>query len=448
MQPYCVEKKRLRYIFSIFFLLVSALLAPSFVNAQLDTVQKQYGGDTLKMVPDGTEGVLLAVRKDETPVKKFPPNEFDGSVSSFRIGLGYIHDATTYIQSDEFKKQMDSAGLDVSPKIKLRDFRILGSGVLKGTKRYIAWKFAYMYDGEKDIWMLRESGVTVGVPELKGNFFIGRTKEGYSMVKVMNGHSPWTMERQMALDVIPILADGIKYMGYYPKSKLFTNLGVFTNATSPNQSFATFEWQGIARVGWLAINNDKKNTVLHIAANLRYGEPKKGEITLKSRPESNPTPQILNTGVIESNHSSHIGYEIYYRHKNFMIGSEAMMHNFYSDKFDDHTFYGGDIVVSYFFTKAVRPYNTSTSVFGFVPVKKSIFKKGIGEIEGVVRLSALNLDDKSVQGGKFWRLTPMVNWYLSRIIRMEFVYGYGVLDRFGIKGPVQFFETRLQFTVM
>jgi phosphate-selective porin OprO/OprP len=131
-----------------------------------------------------------------------------------------------------------------------------------------------------------------------------------------------------------------------------------------------------------------------------------------------------------------------------MAGSEAMVHNFYSDKFENHQFYGGDVVVSYFFTKAVRPYQSTTSIFGFVPVKKSIFKKGLGEIEGVVHLSTLNLNDKSVQGGKFWRLTPMVNWYMSRILRMEFVYGYGVLDRFGIKGPVQFFETRLQLTVM
>jgi phosphate-selective porin OprO/OprP len=45
------------------------------------------------------------------------------------------------------------------------------------------------------------------------------------MVKVMNGHSPWGYERQMAIDVIPILADGIKYMGYYPKARVFLNLG-------------------------------------------------------------------------------------------------------------------------------------------------------------------------------------------------------------------------------
>src|SRR4029079_13571592 len=142
-----------------------------------------------------------------------------------------------------FNKQLDSAGLEMNPMFKLRDFRVLGSGVLK-TKRLISWEFAFMYDGDKDTWMVRETGLTIGVPELAGHFFIGRTKEGYSMVKVMNGHSPWVQERQMAIDAIPILADGIKYFGYLPKSRIFWNLGYYNDLTSKGQGFSTYEWQG------------------------------------------------------------------------------------------------------------------------------------------------------------------------------------------------------------
>jgi phosphate-selective porin OprO/OprP len=305
-----------------------------------------------------------------------------------------------------------------------------------------------MYDGDKDVWMLRETGVTIGVPELAGNIFIGRTKEGFSMVKVMNGHSPWTNERQMALDPIPILADGIKWMGYLPQSRVFWNLGYFNDLTSKGEGFSTFAWQYVARIGWLPIYNKEKNKVLHIATNLRYGKPLDGKFTIKSRPESNPAPQIINTGSFETDHSSHIGAEIYYRTGRLMVGSEAMMHHFYSDKSEDHTFYGGDAVVSYFFTGTVRPYNTVGSIFGFVPVKKSIFKGGWGEWEGVLRVSTFNLNNGSIQGGQFTRITPMVNWYMSKVIRLEFIYGYGILDRFNLKGHVQFFESRIQFTVM
>lgn len=404
-------------------------------------------GQEPKEIPNGTEGLFLTIPPKDSMVKKLPPNEFDGSISTFRIGLGYIHDFVTYSQDNVFKQQLDSAGLKMDPASQPRDFRILGSGVFK-TKRTLAWKFAYMYDGDKNSWLVRESGLTIGVPELGGHIFIGRTKEGYSMVKVMNGHSPWTAERQMALDVIPILADGIKWMGYLSKSRLFWNLGYFNDIISNGEGFSTFEWQYVARIGWMPVNNKEKNKVLHIATNLRYAKPNDGKIALKSRPESNPAPQILNTGSFEADHSSHIGGEIYYSNGNLLLGSEVMVHNFYSEASGDHSFFGGDAVITYLFSGAKRPYKTTGSIFGFVPVKNSIFKGGWGEWEAVLRFSTLNLNDGAIKGGQFWRITPMINWYMSRVIRLEFIYGYGVLDRYNLKGAVQFFQTRIQFTVM
>src|SRR5436190_13813349 len=144
-----------------------------------------------KTVPDGTEGLNLKIPPEDSIAKKLPPNEFIGSISTFKVGFGYIFEGATFSQSAVFKKQMDSAGLVFDPKFETRDARILASGVLK-TKRPISWKAGLMYDGDDKIWMMRETGVTIGVPEWFGSIFIGRTKEGYSMVKVMNGHSPWT----------------------------------------------------------------------------------------------------------------------------------------------------------------------------------------------------------------------------------------------------------------
>jgi phosphate-selective porin OprO/OprP len=171
-------------------------------------------------------------------------------------------------------------------------------------------------------------------------------------------------------------------------------------------------------------------------------------MTLKSRPESNPAPQIINTGSFQTDRSTHIGAEFYYSTGNMMIGSEVMMHIFQSKDFENHNFYGGDLFVSYLFTGAKRPYNTTGSIFGFVPVKKSVFKGGWGEVEAVFKVSSLDLEDKSIHGGKFWRITPMINWYMSKIVRTEFVYGYGVLDRYDLKGGVQIFQVRLQLSVL
>ena len=424
-------------------LMLTILLTPFFLVQTLGS----FSQDTIKTVPNGTDGLLLPIYAVDSAAKKLPPTDFEGSFTSFKIGLGYILDGATYVKDDIFNKQLDSAGLEMEPKFKSRDFRVLGSGVLK-TKRLISWKFAYMYDGDKETWLVRETGITVGVPELFGHIFVDRTKEGYSMVKVMNGHSPWTAERQMALDVIPILADGIKWFGSLPKSKVFWNLGYYNDVVSKGQGFSTYAWQFDARVGWLPFYNKEQQKVLHIATNLRYGKPVSGKMNLKSRPETNTAPQIINTGDFVADYSSHIGGEIYYSTGRFMIGSEVMLHKFNAKTADNHSFFGGDVVASFMLTNTKRPYNTSTSIFGFIPVTKSIFKGGWGEWEAVLRYSTLDLDDGSIHGGKFWRITPMINWYMTKYLRTEFVYGYGTLDRYNMKGAVQVYQVRLQVTLM
>src|SRR6185503_5795257 len=45
-----------------------------------------------KTVPDGTEGLIIEKRGQDSISKKLPPNEFNGPYSTFRIGAGYIVD--------------------------------------------------------------------------------------------------------------------------------------------------------------------------------------------------------------------------------------------------------------------------------------------------------------------------------------------------------------------
>ena len=76
-----------------------------------------------------------------------------------------------------------------------------------------------------------------------------------------------------------------------------------------------------------------------------------------------------------------------------------------------------------------------------------VFKGGPGAWEVILRVTNIDLDGGTLTGGKFWRLTPMVNWYLSENVRLELAYGYGVLDRFNMKGATQFFQTRIQLSL-
>jgi phosphate-selective porin OprO/OprP len=372
---------------------------------------------------------------------------FPGKVTSFKLGAALFYDYAGFNQDNNSKRQADSAGYDVESAFKMRDFRFLLSGHLK-TKRTISWKAGIMYDGVNNEWFFRETGFMIAVPELWGYFFIGRTKEGFSLNKVMNAAAAWGMERQTAIDVIPILADGIKWLGYLPKQRILWNLGVYTDWLSDSQSFSTYKWQTVARVGWLPIYSQADNTVLHVAANYRYGKPDDNVMRLRSRPESNPAPYFIDTDKISTDGSNHLGGEIYFSQGGWMFGSEFYVHYFNSPEAATRVFHGGELTATYMITGEARPYSTASGIYGFAPVARPVFKGGPGAWELVLRYSNFDLDNGPVRGGKFWKITPMVNWYLSKEVRLEFAYGYGVLDRFNLKGATQFFQARIQVTLL
>jgi phosphate-selective porin OprO/OprP len=432
------KNRRLRAILTAYVLGVMVMILPNC----------SYGQDSTQYIPDGTQGEQLEVidsTKVPTQWKDKRWRLFPGKFSSLKFGGGFLYEFAGFSQNAEGKAQMDSLGTELKNAFAVRDFRITASGKLR-SKRTISWKAGFMYDDANRSWFVRETGIMVGVPELWGSVFVGRTKEGFSMSKVMVGYAGWTPERQMALDVIPILADGVKWLAFLPKQRIWWNVGIYTDWLSEGQSFSTYKWQTAARFGWLPVYSPGDNVVFHVGANCRYGQTKGGEIRVRSRPEADPAPQFIDTGKFPTDHSVQVGGEAYFRSGPFMTGSEVYVHRFHSIEASDPVFIGGDIMVSYFLTGESRPYNTATGIFGFVPVNKPVFKGGPGAWEVLLRYSSLDLSGGTLQGGKFWRITPMVNWYLSKDVRLALAYGYGILDRFNLKGATQFFQARIQLT--
>jgi len=396
-------------------------------------------------IPNGTQGEVF---ESDTvkPKRKYEKwYMFDGPLTTLQIGGGFLFEFAGYIQDDNAKTQTDSAGAALE-HYAVRDFRVTLSGKFK-IKRQLTWKAGIMYDGGSDSWFLRESGVMVELPRIRSSIFVGRTKEGFSLNKVMVGYAGWTMERQMALDVIPILADGAKLLGFLPKQRLFWNIGMYHDFLSKNQSFSTFRWQFAARVGVLPVANKATHTLLHLAVNYRYGKVAEGAIRVRSRPEANTAGFFIDTDKFLTDHSNHIGGEIYFSRGPLLIGSEYYVHMFSSPSAGNPSFNGGDVVITYLITGEKRPYRTASNIYGFVPVDKPVFQGGPGAWEVVLRWSHLDLDDGTLQGGRLWRITPMVNWYLSKNLRLELAYGYGVLERFGLKGGTHFFQTRVQLSL-
>jgi phosphate-selective porin OprO/OprP len=128
-----------------------------------------------------------------------------------------------------------------------------------------------------------------------------------------------------------------------------------------------------------------------------------------------------------------------------MFGMEYFFNQVQSEEENDPFFHGGEVFVSYLLTGETKPYNLRGAYFERTSPTQTVFEGGPGAWELVLRMSYADLDSQDIHGGRFWRITPMVNWHLSDNIRLEFVTGYGVLDRFNRTGSTAFFQSRIQF---
>jgi phosphate-selective porin OprO and OprP len=379
----------------------------------------------------------------EPPRRKMAKwNEYEGPYFTIRVGGGLLVEGATYAQDQESAQQFD-----LEPEWKIRDSRFSLKGRFPKSKRAVTWTAGIMYDGPTDEFLIRETGIMVEVPELSGHIFIGRTKEGFSLNKVMVGYAGWTMERSTINDAtIPILADGIKWLGYVPGKRILWNLGFYKDWVSEGQAFSTYDAQTVGRLIWIPIASEETRTLLHLGVSARYGKPNEGELKLRSRPEAFPAPYFVDTGTFKCDNTKMLEVEAYYRPGPWLFGTEYFAQWADAKAAGDPVFHGGDMVVTWLITGETRTYNTRGGFFNAVSPAKTVLEGGHGAWEAVARLSYIDLDDGTVHGGKFWRFTPMVNWHLSDHARLELAYGYGELDRFDLRGATRFLQSRLQLT--
>jgi phosphate-selective porin OprO/OprP len=415
--------------------LVALLLVPGSARGQ----EPSPSPDTVDETLEAGEALAKPPRRD---LVKW--NHYEGPYFTIRVGGGLLYDTVMYSQDEGSRQQFDLA-----PETGVRDARFVLKGrVLPKMKRAITYSVGLMYDGPNDEWFMRETGFMVEVPELWGHVFVGRTKEGFSLNKVMVGYSGWTMERATINDAtIPILADGIKWLGWLPEPRILWNLGIYTDWVSEGEGFSTYDSQLVGRLAWIPVApSETSRTLLHVGMSGRYGKPNEGELKLRSRPESNLSEYFVDTGTFTCESTKMLAGEVYFRPGPLLIGSEYFVQWADADGSGDPVFHGGDVAVSWIVTGETRRYNTRGGFFQSVSPARTVFGGGPGAWELVLRASFIDLDDGTITGGKLWRVTPMLNWHLSDNLRLEAAYGYGELDRFLVTGATQFFQTRVQVT--
>jgi phosphate-selective porin OprO and OprP len=444
--PTCTLAKRAVFISTLLALFASLICSAQDVDSKSSNPSLNGQAQAATTPPDPTiEKTIDAGEADESeivPERRFSSwNQYEGKYITARAGGGFLFDTAAYAQDQQSKQQFQ---LEFSYKI--RDFRFLLSGKFPKFKRPVTYSFGIMWDGPTRSWLIRQTGVMITLPEKWGYLFVGRTKEGFSLNKVMTGYDGWTMERSPMNDAtVPLLADGFKWMGYLPKSGFMWNVGYYNDIFSKGQSFSSYSSQEVARLAWLPIRKvSDTHSLLHLGINLRYGKPVDNALRLRSRPESFTAPYFVDTGTFPATDVFMAGCEAYYRQRNWLFGSEYWVDKVSSPSTHNPFFNGGDVSVVWILTGETRTYNTVGGFFRAVIPQRPVFSGGPGAWELVSRYSYINLDSGMISGGRFGRYTEQLNWYLSKYVRLELNYGYGSLDRFGLRGNTQFFQTRIQ----
>jgi phosphate-selective porin OprO/OprP len=413
----------------------------AFSLASLSAPDRCYGQPAETMTTTAPIDTTIAAGEADAqkPAKRglAKYNEWDFGFTTFRIGYGFLVDFASYVQDDDSKQQV----VLEMPDAGLRDFRLLFKGKFK-TKRPITWTAGVMYDGATKDWHGRQTGIMVSFPEIYSHFFVGRTKEGYSLYKHMVGYDIWTIERSTFLDAfIPILADGIKWIGNVPQHGLIWQLGFYGDALSETEKFATYDHQIVARFIWLPVLTERK--VLHLAVMGRDAKPDENKFQARSRPEAFLAPYYVDTGKFDSDHARTAGFEAYYRNGPLTVGGEYGWQTMDAPTVGDPMFHGGNVSAAWLVTGETRGYNAVSGYFNAISPTRTVFEGGLGAVELTMNLSYVDLDGGSLRGGKFWRVTPCLKWHLMDYMRVELGYGYGVLDRVDRKGTTHFFQGRL-----
>jgi len=164
----------------------------------------------------------------------------------------------------------------------------------------------------------------------------------------------------------------------------------------------------------------EKRRVLHFGAALEHRSINSdSQFRVRSRPESSLAPALLNTGMLDDvNSSLSYGLESAAVFGSFSTQAEYMSIDLTrgADR-PDPTFSGWYLQTSYVLTGEQRKYSRSTGSFNGISPERTW-----GGVELAARVSHLNLNDETVQGGEARNLTLGVNWYVNDNTRLMFNY--------------------------
>lgn len=284
---------------------------------------------------------------------------------------------------------------------------------------------------------------------------LGQFKQPFGMEASASDKNQTFMERSLPFAFVSARAPGIGAGTSGANWSL--NGGLFGepvgNAQAGNDGYGA-----AVRASWAPILTDEG--LVHLGAGTTWRVPTEDNSTnasgprfstlrLRSKPESNVLAQrLVDTGEIRDvNDYTTVGLEFAAAHGAASFQSEYQATQVSRDSGSSLYFDGWYAQFAYTLTGEARPYLANRGFFDGIRPSSPFGSDGWGAFEVALRLSSIDLNDGTINGGKERNATVAFNWYLNQYLRVS-ANLVKVLDIEG--GPMNddkptIFQTRLQF---
>jgi phosphate-selective porin OprO/OprP len=298
-----------------------------------------------------------------------------------------------------------------------------------------------------------------------GNLRVGHFREPFSMERLESSHDFAFLERSIAINTLtPFRNVGLMAFDWNESETRTWSYGVFhENTDEYGASVRDSNPMAVTgRTTWLPFVDDNLDVprLLHVGASYSYRRLNPASRQFQQTPEAIvrraliAAPSFVDTGVISLENYHVAGVEFAAMKAAFALQGELVWLTGQGTTSDPVMFHGGYLEAMYWLSGENRNYNRKLGIHGAVQPNCNFLCRettdgvccGGGAWEVAARVSYLNLNSGSIQGGALTDMTFGLNWYYAVRSRVMFNYIHAFLDRSSLRSHADIFSVRFQFT--
>jgi len=331
----------------------------------------------------------------------------------------------------------------------IRGFRFGAVGTLNFPQPWVYTIFAATHAFDKgfdtettDSWEFFDW--RVDIPSFAGTTLsVGKQKEPISMERIIGMiYLPMQERSAMADALLPSRNVGVVLSGRAFDERMTWAGGVFNDWLDSDESFSNGATQYIGRVTWLPWFSEDESNLVHLGLGLRYSDAEEG-FRAATEPEFNQSPVFVDTDHQLADSTIAYNLEASWRKGPIWLHGEYIFNDVDAPSIGNPDFTGYNLTGSWALTGEMRGYNRKSGIFSPLPISRSVDDGGWGAWEVAARISDIDLTEGLIDGGEMQIISLGLNWWLTPVFNVNLNYRWVTLDRFGLSGDSNGFNTRV-----